>query len=202
MPEKFGIHEQAALFALMREDREVPNTELTKSGIKLSPAGRAKLNKAGLVHSNVETRPYVHRITDEGIRWCEGALAAVEPPSGTGPLVREMFAVLRSLVPLLHKQGIRLADILRPGVDLESAIRAAYLELSVKPQDWVRLAKLRPKLNGADRDQVDAVLVDMVKTGSVHLAPDSNRKVLTEADHAAAIRIAGEDNHLVAIEES
>ncbi|XVS65552.1 hypothetical protein ACQPYE_05690 [Actinosynnema sp. CA-299493] len=202
MPEKYGIHEQAALFVLARENREVPNTELTKAGIKLSPAGRTKLNKAGLIRSDLDTRPYVHRITEEGIRWREGALVAVEAPAGSGPLVREMFALLRSFVPLLRRHGISLADIFRAGDDLESVIRAAYLALSVKPQDWVRLAKLRPELNGADKDEVDAVLLEMVKTGSVHLAPDSNRKVLTEADHAAALRIAGEDNHLVAIEES
>ncbi|NUT47295.1 MAG: hypothetical protein HOV94_08275 [Saccharothrix sp.] len=81
-------------------------------------------------------------------------------------------------------------------------IRKAYEALSVKAQDWVRLAKLRPRLSGADKAEIDEVLLDMVRTGTVHLAPDSNRKVLTEADHAAAIRIAGEDNHLVAIEES
>ena len=33
--------------------------------------------------------------------------------------------------------------------DLESLIRAAYQELANGPQDWVRLAKLRPKLDGA-----------------------------------------------------
>ncbi|MCE6993307.1 hypothetical protein LZG04_00570 [Saccharothrix sp. S26] len=152
--------------------------------------------------SDTTTRPYVHRITDDGIRWCENAIATVEPPTGTGALVREVFGLLRGVAPILRRYGISLADIFRAGDDLESVIRAAYLELSVKPQDWVRLAKLRPKLNGAQRDEVDAVLLEMVKTGTVHLAPDSNRKVLTDADHAAAIRVAGEDNHLVAIEES
>jgi len=202
MPEKYGIHEQAALFMLTREDREVPNTELTKIGIKLSPAGRTKLNKAGLLESNLEVRPYVHRITADGIRWCETALAAVEAPAGSGPLVREVFGVVRSAFTLLRKQGISLADILRSGEDLESVIRAAYLALSVKSQDWVRLAKLRPELNGADKDEVDMVLLEMFKNGEIHLVPESNRKALTEADHAAAIRIGSEDKHLMAIEES
>jgi hypothetical protein len=202
MPEKYGAQEQAALFMLMRLNRDVLNTELTKENVKLTVPGRNKLNKAGLIESDTSTKPYVHRITDDGIRWCENALATVEAPSGTGPLVREMFGLLRSFLPFLRRHGIRLADVFRSDDDLESVIRAAYLELSVKPQDWVRLAKLRPKLNGADKDEVDAVLLEMVKTGTVHLAPDSNRKVLTEDDHAAALRIAGEDNHLVAIEES
>ncbi|NUT90877.1 MAG: hypothetical protein HOY78_02490 [Saccharothrix sp.] len=86
------------------------------------------------------------------------------------------------------------------GGDLESTIRQAYADLSVKPQDWVRLAKLREKLGGASKDEVDEVLMAMVRTGTVHLAPDSNTKVLTDEDRAAAVRIAGEDNHLLAIE--
>lgn len=83
---------------------------------------------------------------------------------------------------------------------LESLIREVYYDLSVKPQDWIRLARIRPRLNGADKSEVDDVLLKMMKTGTVHLAPDSNRKVLTDADHAAAVRIGGEDLHLMAIE--
>lgn len=83
----------------------------------------------------------------------------------------------------------------------ESLVRAAYQELAVKPQDWVRLSKLRDKLNGVDRDEVDRALLEMTKTGFVHLAPDSNRKALTDADHASAIQLGDQDNHLLAIEE-
>ena len=49
---------------------------------------------------------------------------------------------------------------------------------------------------------MDETLLKMVRTGYAHLVPDSNRKVLTDEDHAAAIRIGGEDKHLMAIEES
>ncbi|MFE2755020.1 hypothetical protein ACFXGA_23760 [Actinosynnema sp. NPDC059335] len=202
MPEKFGTQEQAALFMLMRLNRDVLNTELTKENVRLTVPGRNKLNKAGLIASDTSAKPYVHRITEDGIRWCEEAIAAVEAPSGTGALVREMFGVLRSIVPLLRRHGIGLVDIYRSGADLESVIRAAYQALSVKPQDWVRLARLRPELNGADRDEVDAVLLEMFKNGEIHLVPESNRKALTEADHEAAIRIGSEDKHLMAIEES
>ncbi|MFC7614475.1 hypothetical protein ACFQV2_14045 [Actinokineospora soli] len=111
------------------------------------------------------------------------------------------FDVLHAVVAHVRKLGVRVADIFHPA-DLETLVRAVYLDLSVKPQDWVRLAKLRPRLDGAPREEVDDVLLKMVKEGVAHLAPDSNRKVLTDADHAAAIRVAGEDNHLLAIEES
>ncbi|RKT52826.1 hypothetical protein [Saccharothrix australiensis] len=202
MPEKLTNEERAALIVLMLEDRDVPNVELGNDlTIRLSKPGRERLNKLGLLRSWKEKARIVHRITEEGISWCERDLAALGSPPNSAPLLRAYHAVLMHFVQLHQRLG-DLAEVLRSGRDLESVIRAAYLALSVKPQDWVRLAKLRPKLNGAERDEVDAVLLEMVRTGTVHVAPDSNRKVLTEADHAAALRIGGEDNHLVAIEES
>ena len=201
MPDKYGAHERAALLALMLQNRAVPNPELTKMGIELRPAGRAKLNKAGLLKTWTESRPYVHEITAEGIAWIEQDLEAAEPPVRSGPYVVVSFQVLRALAQHIRRGGGHIADILHPA-DLETLIRTAYVDLSVKPQDWVRLAKLRPKLNGAGKDEVDHVLLRMVKEGVAHLAPDSNRKVLTDADHAAAIRVGSEDKHLMAIEES
>jgi hypothetical protein len=217
MPEKYGAHETATLFVLLSENRAIPNPELRNEyGIELKPAPRTKLNKAGLLETTKEGRRLVHQITPAGIDWCETELVAgVALPTRPGPLVRTAFEILRLLVVDLRRRGIRLVDVFRPDgaettaktvdeepVSLESLIRRAYGELSVKPQDWVRLAKLRPRLDGAEKDEVDHALLTMVRTGLVHLAPDSNRKVLTDADHAAAIRIGSENKHLIAIEES
>jgi hypothetical protein len=44
--------------------------------------------------------------------------------------------------------------------------------------------------------------MDMSKAGQAHLAPDPDRKALTAADREAAIRIGGEDNHLLVVERS
>lgn len=196
MPEKYGTHETATLIVLTLF-KEVPNPDLKKDhGIELRPASREKLNKAGLIESSEDTRPIVHRITDAGIAWCETELTGVEPPARTGPLPRMVFTVVRYMVRYLSfTKVVRLAE-------LEKLISGAYQELSVKPQDWVRLAELRPKVNGAGKDEVDQVLLAMARTGLVHLAPDSDRRALTDADRAAAIRIGKEDKHLVAIEES
>jgi hypothetical protein len=203
MPETYGAHERAALIMLaLQKNRELSNPELRNDyGIELRPAGRTKLNKAGLLDSRMESRRYVHQITDDGLDWCENELANVENPPRSSPLVRAGFEVLRRVIRHLQQSGVRLVDMLGPA-DLESLIRSAYQQLSAEPQDWVRLAKLRPKLNGAGKDEVDRELLAMVRTGLVHLAPSSNRKALTDADHAAAIRIGSEDKHLVAIEES
>ncbi|MCP2167246.1 hypothetical protein [Goodfellowiella coeruleoviolacea] len=203
MPETYyGAHETATLIVLALENRDVPNPELTnRYGIELRPTGRTKLNRAGLIRTRTESRPYVHRITDAGRQWCERNLVSLEAPPRSGPLPRAVFELLRLLIPNLQRRGISPVELIRSG-GLETLIREAYRDLSVKPQDWVRLAKLRPKLNGVGKDEVDEVLLQMVRTGTTHLAPDSNRKVLTDADHAAAVRIGGEDKHLMAIEES
>lgn len=198
MPDKYGTNERAALILLALENRELPNSELRNDyGIELQPQGRDRLNKAGLLRSRLDKRRYFHTITDAGKAWCERELTNVEPPARSGPLVRVVFEFVQQLIGYLRQRDIRLDDVI-----VESLIRTAYRELSVKPQDWVRLAKLRPKLNGADKDEVDRVLLAMSRTGLVHLSPDSNRKALTDADHAAAIKIGSEHKHLVAIEES
>lgn len=77
---------------------------------------------------------------------------------------------------------------------------AAYLELCETEQDWIRLARIRPLVD-APREEVDKALIELMYTGLVHLSPDSNTKVLTNADHEAAIRVGGEDLHILCVEE-
>lgn len=212
MPASLGNPEKATLIALMLVDGEVSTPELKKQhGVELRKDPREKLNKAGLIASNTDGSPHLHKITPAGLATCEEVLVAMELPPHTPALLRVVFELLAPVVGYLQEHDIRLVDVIRPTAaasvptptgDLESLIRAVYHDLSVKPQDWVRLAKLRPKLNGAEKDEVDQTLLTMAKTGLVHLAPDSNRKVLTDADHAAAIRIGSENKHLMAIEES
>jgi hypothetical protein len=200
MAERYGSPEQATLLVLVLNGGELPNADLRKEhGVDLSPAGRAKLNKAGLLETRKEGRRLVHKITPGGVDWCERSLADIETPARSNPLVRICFEVLRLYA---RHNKIRLGDLVGPDENLETMIRRVYEELSGKPQEWVRLALLRPKLNGAAKDEVDQTLLGMQKTGLVHLAPDSDRRGLTDADHAAAIRIGKEDKHFVAIEES
>lgn len=204
MPEKYGTAERATLILLTLHG-ELPNPRLRNDyGVDLGPTGRERLNKDGLISTRSENRSYVHTITKAGVAWCEQELTTIEAPQRSGPVPRAGFEALRRMATYFQRQGISLADVLHTadGDGLETLIRKAYDELSARPQDWVRLAKLRPKLNGADKEEVDKVLKEMTKTGLVHLAPDSNRKVLTEADHAAAIKIGSENKHLLAIEDS
>lgn len=206
MPEKYGSPERATLFVLLLNGGEMSNAILRKEhGVDLSPAGRDKLNRAGLLETTKENNRLFHKITRAGEEWCEQAIVDVETPPRSSGLVRILFDVLRHYVRFARQNNVRLAQVIcSPGIPepLEDLIRRVYAELSTRPQEWIRLAQLRPKLNGAEKDEVDQTLLRMMKTELVHLAPDSDRQGLTDADHAAAIRIGKEDKHFVLIEES
>jgi len=202
----YGPGATAALMVLMLENGPMPNTELVNEHrIRLSPAERDRLNADGLLRTTKDSRPYLHQITAKGVDWCVRDLVDGEAPPRSGPLNRAHAQLLRRLVRYLQKHDTLVEALGADGEGtqtLQEQIRTVYFDLAARPQDWVRLAKLRPRLNGAARGEVDATLTRMTKTGTVHLVPDSNRKALTDADHAAAIRIGGEDKHLMAIEES
>src|SRR5262245_1195111 len=201
MPE-LGIPPKARLFALMAAGGEASNTEL--GGIRVTKQTREDLNKAGLITSETKTTPHVHSLTGNGWDWCARELAEGEVPDRPGSLGRSLYLVFRGFDRHLQRQGLQPRDVFRPGAPvvsangLESHIRDAYQKLAREPREFVRLADLRAEL----REEVDALLKKMSRDRRVYLEPDENRKMLTDADHTAAIRIGGEDNHLIAIEES
>jgi hypothetical protein len=81
---------------------------------------------------------------------------------------------------------------------VEQQVRDAYAKLSKSGNNYVTLADLRDAVP-ADRSRVDDTLKTMSKTRAIDLVPESNRKALTDRDHAAAIKIGGEDQHLISI---
>lgn len=82
---------------------------------------------------------------------------------------------------------------------IKARIQSAYQALRHPINEWVSLTDLRPLLGDADTADVDAVLKEMSRTREADIVPESNRKTLTDADHAAAVRIGGEPNHLISI---
>jgi hypothetical protein len=207
MADRLGNPHRAALLALMAAAKEVSNTELEViAGFRIKKDVRERLNNLGLVTSQTKATPHVHELTDKGWAWCAEELTAERPP-GAGSLGGAFYAVLAGLERFLRREPRRLADVFQPDgevlhEDLETRIHNAYRKLARAPRDWVRLADLRPLLNGASAAEVDRVLKEMSKTRRANLSPISNSKVLTDADHAAAISIGNQDNHQIAIEES
>ncbi|QWF83017.1 hypothetical protein [Amycolatopsis sp. CA-230715] len=207
MADRLGHKQTAAMFTLMVLDREVSNPELeTIVGFTLTGNERTELNDLGYVVSTKPGRAFCHQLTESGWGWCEAELGVkTPPPHSRSNLIGGLYVLLGGFDDYLRRQNLRLADLFARTVeptkaDIESRIRTAYRKLARSPRDWVGLVDLRPMLGGASADAVDALLKELSRAGKVHLVPESNRKVLTAADHKAAIRIGGEDNHLLSIE--
>lgn len=205
MNDRLTSQHLSALFTLMAVAREINNTELEAlTGIRITGDVRTRLNGLGLVTSTREgNKPYVHELTKEG--WLRArAEFTAERPARPGYYGYAFFAVLNGLDRFLDREDRPLGDLFQPDVTegLESQIKRAYRKLAPKPGDWVPLAKLRPLLNGASKEDVDTVLKTLGRKQDVTLAPNPNRKVVTDDDRAAAVLIGGDENHLIAIEES
>lgn len=83
----------------------------------------------------------------------------------------------------------------------DRAIEQAVLQLGPRGQ-WMGLIDLRQQLLNRgvlNRALVDEHLRRMSKEGKISIVPESNRKMLGQADYDAAIMIGGEANHLVAL---
>ncbi|HEY1570435.1 MAG TPA: hypothetical protein VGG05_03765 [Pseudonocardiaceae bacterium] len=210
MTDRLGHKQTAAMLTLMVLAREVANPELRDIvGFAIDGVVRRDLTDAGFVSGRKQGRAFAHTLTDRGREWCREELSAgtVPPPSPRSSLASALYVLLGSLDGYLTREHLRLTDVFVPAVEwtpeqIEVRIRDAYRTLAHSPRDWVRLAELRPMLDGAPASDVDTVLKQLSGTAQAHLSPLSNRKLLTDADHAAAVRLGGEDNHRLLIEAS
>ncbi|MEV6243757.1 hypothetical protein [Lentzea sp. NPDC051838] len=199
---ELGIKQRSALLTLMAEAREVSNNELAElTGFRVTGDVRRVLNELGLVNSvrSRVTHPYRHELTDAGWAWCTTELATGTPRSNQTS-AGALYAVLGSLARFIERSGLRLNEVFEAGeLAIDGRVRAAYAKLAPESGAWVGLAALRGALNGESRDDVDQALHRLNRAADVHVIPESNQKVLTQEDRAAAIRIGGEDRHLIAI---
>lgn len=81
--------------------------------------------------------------------------------------------------------------------NVDSAIMRAFNSLKQPGNDYVSLAGLRDRLGGFTRSDVDSALRKLATSGRLGLIPEENQKTLTTRDRKAALRLGGEDNHLV-----
>jgi hypothetical protein len=197
--------ERAVLLVLMAESRPVPNPDLIALGPKLDKPGRDKLNKLRLIESQRSGGRFVHELTDRGWHLCRDILSDGPPPRSTGP-AKTLYTVLSALDRYLRQADLSLADVFGHSAELQTTatiddrIRDAYATLAPRPGGWVSLTHLRVELVDAPRAEVDAALRTLYRTPGVSLIPEENKKVLTDADRAAAVVIGDQDKHLIAIE--
>jgi len=80
-------------------------------------------------------------------------------------------------------------------------VKQAYEDLR-KGGDFVSIADLRDRMTkaGLSRAEQDRILTRLERDPSVNIVPQSNQKVLTDRERAAAIHIGGQDKHALFIE--
>ncbi|WP_424187573.1 hypothetical protein ACOBQX_07150 [Actinokineospora sp. G85] len=208
--------DRQVLLVLMHLKREVSNTEIKERfGFTVPKSVRDRLQEQGLIDVRREKErsgPFFHELTDPG--WRQGAFeAAAGPPKGAERSHRIESTVLADYAGFLERSGIKVAEVytaapeiateeiateeIATGTTLVDELRAAYAGLA-EPGDYVSLAALREAVGG-DRAEVDRALLELDEQAGVSLIPEANRKSLTAAQRAAALRVGGEDKHLLAI---
>lgn len=174
---------------------------------------------------------YFHSLTESGWAQCRQLATVPRPAgpkSAVGALLALLGGVQRGLDQqrLSHGDFFRRAPDAVPatathtatqpsGVDATVAvpapaatagevatrIRAAYAALAGHSGAFVMLADLRERLVGIARDDVDNALRQLGREADVHLQPEANLKALDARERDAALRLGGEDCHIMAIEK-
>ncbi|BCY09804.1 hypothetical protein [Actinoplanes sp. L3-i22] len=197
----------AILLVLMVEAREVLNTELAELyGLDVRKGPREKLEKLKYIASRKSGRTNALLLTDEGwLRVREDLDFTLRGAGALGSALKALHAAIRNRV--LTRAGCATlgelfssTDLRAPAKqDLRSRIVSAYYALADEPKDWVSLRRLRPFFADVARKDLDEALRRLIEEDNVSLAPESSGRLVTEADTEAALRVGGQDNHLLAI---
>ncbi|MEV0155412.1 hypothetical protein AB0H57_16950 [Micromonospora sp. NPDC050686] len=206
--------ESAILVVLMAEAREVLNTELRERyNLDVRKPQRDKLTRLHYVASRKSGSTYALQLDDKG--WVRvqsdldftlrgasalgAALTALQANLRDRVLARSGCATLTELFALTDVRAPASAPAADPSGSLRARIVSAYRALADEPGAWVSLRRLRPFFADVPRDDLDESLRRLSRSDGVTIAPESNQQTLTEADITAALRLGGQENHLLAI---
>lgn len=195
--------DRLVLLALMAAATDVSNRELKAlCGLELTGEQRRRLNQGKLVASPKIGRALRHELTDEGWDWAKKELS-VTYPGGADAGTRVLYLHLNCLDADLSRTDRSASDFFVPpaGPDTELAarIRQAVTDLAQAPGEWVTLPQLRRHLADVPRDDLDTALTDLYQAEDVAVMANANERRLTAADRAEAVRIGGEDRHLIRV---
>ena len=212
--DQLSIPERAALLALMTLVEKASNSDLkARYGFTIEKPVRERLVELGYIVA-AQTGPhrsFVVELTDEGWRRCREELAEAAP-KGANRGYRVLYGVLRCMDTYMTKSGLKMSDVFliagddnsSPSPtempDVEERIRTAYAALTARPGAYVSLTRLRAAVSELPRPDVDEALLQMDLQPHVYLIAEANQKTLSDSDRAAAIRIGGENKHLLSIE--
>jgi hypothetical protein len=207
MSDALSTPARQALVALMLHVTEASNPQLREAyRVTIDKPARDQLDRAKLITWKKGLRGAIfHELTDQG--WARGREElTLAPPDGTGAAWHLLYATFRRLDSVMIRNRYQLSDVFEveeaAAPSLEDQIRAAYSELADEPGGLVSLARLRDKLPGIPREELDQTLLDLNRARTIQLDPDPNRKALGDRAKAAAIPLGGEDMHLITIGRS
>jgi hypothetical protein len=219
MPDKdLTVAQRTTLLTLMIKASPLARSFLVDTvKISLDKAKRDDLRDRKLI--TVTEGPLMLDLTEKG--WARAIEElSVELPDGlpprAGALGGTLYLLLGFLGKYLEQNDLSAAEFFAVGTpprtmtaaperavpteaEVESEIRKAYDELASSPGEYVMLDDLRRCLPGIAGEQVDAALRRLDGEPDIHLVPESNQKVLTAGQRAAALRIGNQNMHLLAI---
>ncbi len=217
--EKLKLVETCALLILLREGREISNTDLKKlRGLELKKADREHLEELKLIDVRMENRRLHLALSDTG--WNRALdLIGTKPPARSGYQGAAIYAQVAALRDFLSASQIPVSEFYapRPSTDtgpqidakeqepaptidaVAALIRKAYDELASAPDDVIKIARIRTALSHVRHADIDAALTAMNRQDGVRIFAEANQKTLTDADRAAAVSIGNQDKHLLAI---
>ncbi|MFI5956689.1 hypothetical protein [Cryptosporangium sp. NPDC051539] len=206
--------ERAALLLLVAvAEPSVANPDLTaRFGVAITGDGWRGLNDRKLVRTTKVGRSLTHEVLDDGWARARDELLGVLPKSILGQAATA--TINAQLHRYLTRNDLRLFDIFQAAdadadvveaetaqVDLADRLRAAYWQITKKPNGWVLLSALREQLAGLPRADVDAALVALNSAPDVTYSTETNKKSLADGGESAVV-IGNQKKHLIAIEGS
>jgi hypothetical protein len=180
---------------------------------EIEKAERQALEREGLIEIEKKKRgAFWLTVTDKGWDWAELHLADPLPEkASSGAFV--LRAWLTRLSGYLRAKDARLSEFIvgletptmpahsePPAADYAGTrekIRGAYRDVAGGFDRRVLLRDLRPKLKDIDRKLVDATLMQMLRNEEVSLMQLDYRPDVSDADHAAALKIGNEPRHII-----
>jgi hypothetical protein len=136
----------------------------------------------------------------------------VPPERATKPY-RLLYGLANVFDRFMTSSGYTFADVVTAAEDqrpkssdapvgTEARIRAVYADAAEKAGSPVRLLLLRERLADLSSAEFDDALLRLISEPGVFLEPEPKLRSLTDADRKAAVRVGGEDKHLLSIEPS
>ncbi|MFB9833013.1 hypothetical protein [Actinoallomurus acaciae] len=189
----------------MAEARNISGPELKERyRVTVARSNREKLNEYGYIKSWKEGQAYVHELEDKGWDRVHQQLNFDSPKArALGAALSVLHDNLRERV-LEHGAYHRFGEMFThaaaaPVDDLETRIRVAYESLAPRPRAWLRHTDVRRKLADVPGDALDQAFRALSQAEDVDMMPESNQKTLTPEDRRNAVRVGGQDTHLIAI---